>query len=62
MCVHEHLREGLLCAGHEAGLRLWLAADLTPGAPWCDICYQMRPGGHHCTMQIVFTPLGRPGS
>lgn len=58
MCVHEHLEHLMLCAGCKENLEGWQRTRLELRAPWCARCYQMRPGGHHCTMTVTFKRLG----
>lgn len=57
MCVHEHLERALLCSGCKEHLENWQRTKLTPPAPWCALCYRMRPGGHHCTSNVEFRRL-----
>lgn len=57
MCVHEHLERALLCTACKEDLERWQHATLTPPGPWCEQCYTMRPGGHHCTGVMEFKRL-----
>lgn len=54
MCVHEHLERVLLCDGCKGNLERWQKAERMP---WCDRCYRMRPGGHHCTVETEIRRL-----
>jgi len=50
-CVHEHVREGLLCLEH------WLATLAWPGEQWCAACRDID--GHRCL--LVIEPAPEPG-
>lgn len=58
ICVHEHLERHLLCTGCKETLESWMRTRLEPPGPWCQVCYRMRPGGHHCTCAVEFRLLG----
>lgn len=57
ICVHEHLERALLCTTCKEDLETWIRTELTPAGPWCEVCYRMRPGGHHCTAVVEFARL-----
>lgn len=57
MCVHEHLERALLCTRCREALELWRKTQVEPPGPWCGACYEMWPGGHHCTATVEFTRL-----